>query len=412
MKIVGILLKVRGEIHLSYIKISRKGISIMVVSATLSICSILYFNNKPNAYEVRVDKKLVAYVKDDKNDLDIVKNLVNDVTKRFSASKLKDTLTINKVKVNEDYLIKDTLIQKVIIENSDLLIDAYAMEADGREFAVVANENEGKIILDKVKNYYSTKSGIDIKESILKTNIKYTKKKTLVSKVDNIDLVASRIEAVNAKSQKQLVIIGLKGTMQSTETISPPIVIQWSNDMTVGQSKLLDNGKEGKKTLTKEIQMENNKIVSTKIISEKIITLPKDKVVLQGKKNPIVATTGILLTPSRGSISSTFGMRWGKMHEGLDIAASMGDPIYAALDGTVSFSGWETGYGYIIKLQHENGLITLYGHCSKLEVSVGQNVKKGDQIGLVGSTGNSTGPHLHFEVRVNGVPQNPVAFLN
>lgn len=383
----------------------------MTVSITLSICSILYSNNRPNAYEVCVDKKVIAYVKDDKKDLSLVKNLVDEVTKRFSTSQLKDSLTINKVKVNEDYLIEDDFIKKAIIENSDLLIDAYSMEADGKEFAIVANENEGKIILNKVKDYYSSKSGLEIKESILKTNIKYTKKKTLVSQVDDIDLVASRIEAVNAKSQKQLVTFELKGTMQSTEAISPPIVVQWSNDMTVGQSKLLDNGQEGKKTLIKEIQMENSKLVSTRIFSEKIIALPKNKVILQGNKNPIVASTGALFTPSRGAISSPFGMRWGKMHEGLDIAASMGDPIYAALDGTVSFSGWETGYGYVIKLQHQNGLITLYGHCSRLEVSVGQNVKKGDQIGLVGSTGNSTGPHLHFEVRVNGVAQNPVAFL-
>lgn len=383
----------------------------MSISITLSICSILYYYNKPNAYEVSVDKKVVAYVKDDKNDLDIVWNLVDEVSRRFYSSKLKDTISINKVKVNEDFLTKDTLIRKAIIENSDMLVDAYSMSADGREFAVVANENEGKIILDKVKNYYSSKSGLEIKESVLKTNIKYVKKKTLISQVDNIDLVVNRIEAVNAKSQKQLVTFELKGTVQGSEAVPPSIVIQWSEDMTVGQSKLLSNGEEGKKTLIKEKQMENSKIVGTRVISEKIIILPKDKVVLQGKKIPIMASKGILFTPSRGAISSSFGMRWGKMHEGLDIAASMGDPIYAALDGSVVYSGWENGYGYVIKLQHENGLLTIYGHCSRLDVSVGQSVDKGDQIGLVGSTGNSTGPHLHFEVRVNGVPQNPVAFL-
>jgi murein DD-endopeptidase MepM/ murein hydrolase activator NlpD len=383
----------------------------MSISITLSICSILYYYNKPNAYEVSVDKKVVAYVKDDKNDLDIVWNLVDEVSRRFSSSKLKDTISINKVKVNEDFLTKDTLIRKAIIENSDILVDAYSMSADGREFAVVANENEGKIILDKVKNYYNSKSGLEIKESVLKTNIKYVKKKTLISQVDNIDLVVNRIEAVNAKSQKQLVTFELKGTVQGLEAVPPSIVIQWSEDMTVGQSKLLSNGEEGKKTLIREKRMENSKIVGTRVISEKITILPKDKVVLQGKKTPIMASNGILFTPSRGAVSSGFGMRWGKMHEGLDIAASMGDPIYAALDGSVVYSGWETGYGYVIKLQHQNGLLTIYGHCSRLDVSVGQSVDKGDQIGLVGNTGNSTGPHLHFEVRVNGVPQNPVAFL-
>lgn len=384
----------------------------MAISVTLSVCSILYTNNKPNAYEVRVDNKVIAYVRDDKKDLDIVKSLGDEVLKRFDNSKLKDSLTITKAKVNEDFLVDNTQLRKVIMENSDLLVDAYSMLVDGREIALVANENEGKAILDIVKNFYGSKDGLELKESSLKTKITYTKKQTVISQVDDIDTVAKRIESVNAKSQKQLVTFEVKGIVKSTESVSPSIVIKWSDEMVVGQSKIIDNGKEGQKTLEKEIILENSKIISSKIINEKIITSSKDKVVLQGKKNPILAATGTLLTPSRGAISSPFGMRWGKMHEGLDIAANMGDPIKAALDGIVVYSGWETGYGNVIKLQHKNGLMTIYGHCSKLDVSVGQNVNKGDQIGLVGSTGNSTGPHLHFEVRVNGVAQNPVAFLN
>jgi murein DD-endopeptidase MepM/ murein hydrolase activator NlpD len=384
----------------------------MAICATLSICTVLYSVNKPNAYEICIDNKVVAYIKDSKEELDLVNSVVDEVSRRFATLKLKNALTINKVKVNEGYLTEKPLLKKAIIENSDILIDVYSMVADGREFAVVTSENEGKIILDKVKNYYISKSGLKIKEGKLKTNIKYAKKRTLISQVDDIDTVVSRIEAVNAKSRRQLVAFELSGTMQSTEAVSPPIVIQWSGDMTVGENKLLDNGKEGRKTVTKELQVENSKLISTRIISEKVIIQPKNKVILQGNRSQIATETGSLFTPSRGSISSGFGMRWGKMHEGLDIAANMGDPIYAALDGTVIYSGWETGYGYVIKLQHQNGLITIYGHCSRLDVSVNQSVSKGDEIGLVGSTGNSTGPHLHFEVRVNGVAQNPVAFLN
>jgi len=412
MKILGILSKVKGEIVLSHCIISRKAISIMAVSATLCISSILYSVNEPNAYEICVDKKVIVYINNDKKDLDLINSIVEEISSRFSTSKLKNSLSINKVKVDEEILTDSSLLKKVIIENSSMVIDAYSMKADDREFAIVANESEGKSILEKVKNYYINKSDLEIKNCDLKTNIKYVKKQVPILQVDDIDVVVNRIEAVNEKSQKQLVTFELKGTKISSEAISPSIVIKWSEDMTVGQSKLIDDGKAGKKSVTKEIQMVNSKAFSTRVTSEKTIDPPKNKVVLQGSKSPIAESTGILFTPSRGSISSGFGMRWGRMHQGLDIAANMGDPIYAALDGKVIYSGWETGYGNVIKLQHENGLITIYGHCSRLDVTVGQNVNKGDKIALVGSTGNSTGPHLHFEVRVNGVAQNPVAYLN
>jgi len=132
---------------------------------------------------------------------------------------------------------------------------------------------------------------------------------------------------------------------------------------------------------------------------------------LQGKKSIAVAASTFLATPSRGAISSNFGARWGRKHEGIDIAANTGDPIYAALDGAVTYAGWAAGYGNFIKLKHANGVETAYGHCSKIDVKVGQSVKKGQKIGAVGNTGNSTGPHLHFEVLVNGVHKNPLTYL-
>ena len=99
------------------------------------------------------------------------------------------------------------------------------------------------------------------------------------------------------------------------------------------------------------------------------------------------------------------------MHNGIDIGASMGDPIYAAMDGKVICAEWEDGYGKVIKIDHGVGIETVYGHCSSIDVNVGQTVKRGEKIGLVGSTGNSTGPHVHFEVRIEDVPQNPITYL-
>lgn len=106
-------------------------------------------------------------------------------------------------------------------------------------------------------------------------------------------------------------------------------------------------------------------------------------------------------------ISSPFGRRWGRQHQGIDFAAAVGEPIYASAAGTVVHSGWEAGYGKSIVLDHGNGMETRYGHCSRLLVKEGAVIPKGAMIARVGSTGHSTGPHLHFEVIINGVRKNP-----
>ena len=109
--------------------------------------------------------------------------------------------------------------------------------------------------------------------------------------------------------------------------------------------------------------------------------------------------------------TSPFGARWGRMHEGMDFASSLGTPIYATADGVVEDAGWESGFGRMVKIRHDFGVETWYGHMSKLRVSAGQRVSKGQQIGDMGNTGRSTGTHLHYEVHVNGKPVNPMNFI-
>jgi hypothetical protein len=122
--------------------------------------------------------------------------------------------------------------------------------------------------------------------------------------------------------------------------------------------------------------------------------------------------------PGYYNITSYYGQRWGKLHAGIDISSSgiSGKPIVAAMDGNVMVSGWSTGgYGYYVTINHgyKDGdyYTTLYAHMTRTACSAGQKVKKGDVIGYVGSTGNSTGPHCHFEIRINGSPVNPMNFL-
>jgi murein DD-endopeptidase MepM/ murein hydrolase activator NlpD len=115
--------------------------------------------------------------------------------------------------------------------------------------------------------------------------------------------------------------------------------------------------------------------------------------------------------PVSGPVTSGFGMRWGRMHEGIDIGAASGTPIHAAAAGSVIYAGWMSGYGNLVVIDHHNTLATAYAHQSALGTSVGAAVAQGQVIGYVGCTGHCFGPHLHFEVRVNGVPVDPLRYL-
>ena len=117
--------------------------------------------------------------------------------------------------------------------------------------------------------------------------------------------------------------------------------------------------------------------------------------------------------PVQGSFrfTSGFGMRWGRLHAGTDFAASHGTPIYATADGVVTHATWLSGYGRLIKIQHEFGIETRFAHLSRIRVQVGERVSKGQRIGDMGNTGRSTGTHLHYEVRVGGKPVNPMNFI-
>jgi murein DD-endopeptidase MepM/ murein hydrolase activator NlpD len=136
---------------------------------------------------------------------------------------------------------------------------------------------------------------------------------------------------------------------------------------------------------------------------------------IQAKANPDFLPT---IWARAGKINNEFGFRRNpfggrtyEFHAGMDIDGEKGDPIVAPGNGVIIKAGWQGGYGYMIEIDHGNGLTTRYGHLSKIEVEIGESVQRGQLIGLIGSTGRSTGPHLHYELRINDKPVNPRLFL-
>lgn len=159
-----------------------------------------------------------------------------------------------------------------------------------------------------------------------------------------------------------------------------------------------------------EVNEENIQIAKNKM-AEDLQTQLEEK---EEKDSRTVNGVYLACVPVTGRISSRFGANESirdHTHKGLDIAASGGTPIKAVADGTVIRSGWSSGYGNLVVIDHGNGVTTYYGHCSRLYVSKGTSVKAGDNIAAVGSTGNSTGNHLHFEIRLNGEQVNPQKYV-
>lgn len=213
-------------------------------------------------------------------------------------------------------------------------------------------------------------------------------REALLQQKAELDDIRKQLAAAHAESQKEKEIVAQK---------------------TVERQKLYEQALAEKAQLDAEYEeLQRNSQEITAMIQ---------RMEQEGRMMPQAGGTGQLAWPVNGEITSPFGWRvhpiWGTQifHAGLDIGADYGDPVHAADSGTVVFAGWMGGYGNAVMIDHGGGMVTLYGHNSSITVGEGEQVSKGQNIALAGSTGNSTGPHCHFEVRIHGEVVSPLQYL-
>lgn len=173
----------------------------------------------------------------------------------------------------------------------------------------------------------------------------------------------------------------------------------YDSSLHAGKQVVRQEGQYGEKVITYSLVRQEGRIVSQEKVAEEVTKEPVEQVVVVGTKPVAGVSSGRLQWPLRGRITSPYGPRWGDWHTGIDIDGTTGQPVRAADGGTVVSAGWDGAYGRAVQIRHSGGVYTFYAHLSRISVSVGEQVAQGETIGYVGSTGHSTGSHLHFEVR-------------
>lgn len=283
----------------------------------------------------------------------------------------------------------------------------YGIALGSTQIGYVKNKNNFNENLNKIL-YENTEENIAFSD--IGENITYTLK--LVAKEEEI---ADEKAIKEIKNQADITYYTYAVSVNGEEKIYTKTEEEAKNIVEELNKKIPETNVAFSTIYTKDLEITSSEDVAN--IKEEIISEIKNKKE-QEKQRQQRTINGIYLAvnPVSGRITSRYGAREFSVrdhtHQGLDIGAKTGTPIKAVASATVKFAGTKNGYGNMIILKHGNGIETYYGHCSKLYVKEGEKVEQGDVIAAVGSTGNSTGPHLHFEVRKGTVAVNPMQFFN
>nr|WP_317359835.1 M23 family metallopeptidase [uncultured Tyzzerella sp.] len=447
-------------------KLPPKPVAVTVLGVVLT-CVVVWALTHKNAQEVYVGDKMVAIIKPTSED-----NIESpEQLKELALSDLSEK-TGSKVEVNEEVIFKPVRASKdeitpisdasaKVAENFTFKVEASVITVDGQPIATVKNKEEANKILNDIKNKYVNKDAKQVAQPTfvqdVKIEDKYVAEDDIIENSEALKALTANKDQGKQHEIKEgdtLFELAMKNDMSLDELLQANPQLTETSVLKIGSKvnlivpvpllsvvtyeeavytepipkkietvkndkefktykKVITPGKDGSKQVTAKITKINGVEDKKEVISEKVISEPTVEKVEVGTLNtPPKKAIGNFIYPVRGRLTSGYGARWGTTHKGLDLAAPAGTPIKASDGGTVVYSGWNSGgYGNMVKIDHGNGYQTIYAHNSRNAVSVGQKVAQGEVIAYVGSTGNSTGNHVHFEVIQNGSSKNPLNFL-
>lgn len=414
-------------------------------------------------YEYAYNGRTLGIVKEQRDVLEILEMVSEELSLEYGSSIVIDPETDITFKpvisYGKDIDDADTVLRRFTYMG-DIQAQAFAIVVDGERIATVESEKIAQDVLDSIKAMYTkdsdakyeyvgfaedvkiepyntTLANVSSKSAALKKiksggqqKVTYTVKSgdTLYGICDKLGVNLQELKKMNPKikdtmtlhvgdkfvTQQEIPLITVETVEVSVfaEAIDYKTVTKESSKYYKGETVVTQAGKKGKARVTARLTKHNGVTVDREDLSVETIKKPVNKIVVKGTKAvPAKKGTGTFMRPVNVGVYAGYGMRWGRMHYGLDYAAPTGTPIYAADGGTVTSAGWSGAYGYAIVIDHGANKKTLYAHCSRLFVSAGTKVYKGQHIAAVGSTGRSTGPHCHFEIFINGANVNPSYYV-
>lgn len=336
-------------------------------------------------YVLRVDGQVMGGSLDQRE--------LNDLLDRVAAPYLtENTISydfVEEVEISHEYTSADIL-----------------QDMDGIYAALTANSN-GETTYEVVKGdtFMAIAYSNDMSMSELEAlNPDVTPEKLMIGQI------------INVKQEIPFLSVATVDNVTYVEEVECPVEEQEDPTMYTGDTKILVQGVPGQNEVNADITYVNGVEQGREVLTTTVLSEPTTTVKAVGtKERPKTMPTGSFSWPVSGRITSNFGYRYifgsTSYHSGIDIAVPYGTSVKAADGGTVTFSGYKGSYGYLVTINHGNGKVTYYGHNSKLLVSAGDKVYKGQVIAKAGSTGRSTGSHCHFEVRINGTAVNPRSYL-
>lgn len=309
----------------------------------------------------------------------------------------KEKVTLKKAEISDNVEYRSEWIELSAASEKEIIKDIDRATA----ILLKGTDKEVKHIVESGENIWviANKNKVTISE-IMEANPQIKTQSTIIHPGDELSLIVP----------EPLVNVEVVEEITEIEQIPFSVINQKNNNLYTWEMRVSTAGQHGEREVVYKITKINGQEVERELLTEKVLKEPVDQVVQKGTVGVPTNGTGSLIWPtSGGTISSYYG--GARRHTGIDIANPTGTPIYAADNGTVVKAGWQGSYGNLVILTNTNSMQTYYAHMSQIGCKLGQEVKKGDIIGYVGSTGNSTGPHLHFEVRINGGTTNPLTYF-